>query len=241
MSIPENNLPPLLRLPLAAGPEHACPYLPNRTAQEEFLGCHRLDPAVYQELMDSGFRRSGRIIYRPTCTGCRECVPLRVPVNSFRPSRSQRRVIRRNTDLRVEVGPPVCTPEKGRLYADYLRYQHDGTKSEDYLSFQEFLYTSPTDTLEMSYRLGARLLAVGIVDACPDCLSSVYCFFDPAEARRSLGVFAALCEIAECRRRGLHYWYAGYYVRESPRMNYKTGYRPHELLSLGGEWRTRAI
>lgn len=197
-----------------------------------------LDPAVYQVLMDSGFRRSGRVVYRPVCDGCRECVPLRVPVESFRPSRSQRRVLRRNPDLCVEIGPPACSEEKWRLYVDYLRYQHDGTMSEGFEGFREYLYGSPTDTIEMTYRLGEHILAVGIVDSCPDCLSSVYCFFDPAEARRSLGVFSALFEIAECRRRGLPFWYAGFYVRECPRMNYKAGYRPGELLCPDGTWRS---
>ncbi len=196
----------------------------------------RLDGAVYQVLMDAGFRRSGQAVYRPSCGQCRECVPLRVPVTQFSPSRSQRRAERRNADIVVQIDSPACTEEKWRIYADYLKYQHDGAMDGSFNAFEEFLYNSPTDTLEMTYRLERQIVAVGIVDVCPDCLSSVYFYFDPACARRSLGVFGALCEIQECRRRGLAYWYAGFYVRQCPGMNYKAQFRPYELLGADGIW-----
>jgi leucyl-tRNA---protein transferase len=195
------------------------------------------DAATYQALMDLGFRRSGKLVYRPACEGCRECVPIRVPVDRFRLSRSQRRVWRRNQDVHVAVGEPRSSDEKWRMYVEYLRQRHDGTMSESREDFQEFLYAAVTDTLEMVYRAGDRIVAVGIVDACPGCLSSVYFYFGPAQSRRSLGTFGALCEIAECRRRGLAYWYAGYYVRECAAMNYKADFRPYELLGPDGLWR----
>lgn len=223
--------------PLYRGGPHSCSYLPGRTATDLFTIARRVEGAEYQAMMDQGFRRSGRVIYRPECRGCRECVPIRVPVAAFRASRSQRRVQRRNADVGVEIGPPRCTDEKYRLFVDYLRFQHDGAMGEDRGEFERFLYDSPTDTLEMTYRIGNRLGAVGIVDATPACLSSVYFYFAPQEARRSLGVFGALQEIEECRVRGLPYWYVGYYVRESAKMNYKAAFGPHELLGPDGVWR----
>jgi leucyl-tRNA---protein transferase len=85
--------------------------------------------------------------------------------------------------------------------------------------------------------LGERAIGCGILDVGPDCLSSVYFYFDPAEAARSLGVFSALCEIEACRTTGLSYWYAGFYIRECDRMNYKANYRPYELLGQDGVWK----
>lgn len=218
------------------GPPHPCPYLPGRTAENEYLVLPRLPPDAYQSLMDRGFRRSGVVVYRPVCTGCRECVPIRIAVADFKISRSQRRILRRNTDVTVRVDQPSFSEEKHRLFVAYLRTQHDGSMSEARADFEEFLYHSPTTTLEMTYLLEGRLVAVGIVDLCPTALSSVYFFFDPAFHRRSLGIFGGLCEIEECRRRGLSWWYLGYYVRDCGRMNYKACFRPHELLDPGGNW-----
>ncbi len=226
-----------ISLPLNPGSSGPCAYLSGRTATHEFAMTRRLPAAAYQRMMDAGFRRSGLLIYRPVCDGCRECVPIRVPVNEFTPSRSQRRVLRRNADVHMTVGPPSPTEEKWRMYNAYRRLQHDDLESEDRPGFEECFYHSPTSTLEMTYSIGGRLAAVGIVDATPSALSSVYFYFDPGHSRRSLGVFSAMCEIEECRRRQLAFWYIGYYIRECQRMNYKAQYRPYDLLGPDGHWR----
>ena len=237
MNVPPDKEAQVLRLPLHRDLPHPCPYLPGLLAQDEITLASHLDGRMYEMLMNRRFRRSGRVVYRPVCRGCRQCVALRVPVASFRPSRSQRRVRRRNRDVSVEIGRPACSDEKWRIYSAYLRYQHDGTMSDRREDFEQFLYDSPTDTLEMVYRVGRRVVGVGIVDRCPGCLSSVYFYFDPAEARRSLGIYSMLTEIEVCGRWGLPYWYAGYYVRDCKRMNYKANFRPHELLGSDGVWR----
>ncbi len=108
--------------------------------------------------------------------------------------------------------------------------------TDSFEDFRAFLYESPTETLEMCYSVGGKLVAVGIVDLCPGGLSSVYLSFDPDEARRSLGVFAALREIEECRSRGLAWWHAGYYVRDCRKMSYKADFRPNEVLGEDGCW-----
>ena len=233
----ENKDEATISLPLFQGEAHACPYLPGLTARDEFIHAARLNSRIYQEMMDHGFRRSGRAIYRPACDGCRMCVPLRVPVSRFRPSRSQRRVLRRNSDVSVETQSPSCTDEKWKIYVAYLRFQHDGAMSERREDFEQFLYDSPTETVEMVYRESGRVMGVGIVDRCPDCLSSVYFYFDPNEARRSLGVFSTLMELSACWEWNLPYWYAGYYVRDCGRMSYKANFQPYELLGADGKWR----
>ena len=216
---------------------HACPYLRDRDSTNLFAETSQLSSAAYQQWMNAGFRRSGRLIYKPICEHCAECRPLRVHVDSFAPSRSQRRVWRRNRDVAVDVGPPIPTDEKWKVYSAYLIHQHDGKMDHDREDFERFLYDSPTSTLEMTFRVNGVLLGVGIIDECPDCMSSVYFYFAPEAARRSLGVFSALCEIEECRRRGLAYWYAGYYIRDCRQMNYKAQYRPYELLGSDSIWR----
>lgn len=214
-----------------------CPYLPERASASEGFAVAGLPSTIYEQLMNLGFRRSGQYVYRPVCGSCHECVPLRVPIETFVPSRSQRRALRRNEDVAVSVGEPVCDDEKWRMYTAYIAHQHDGAMSTDREDFAAFLYAKVTDTIEMTYRIGPRIVGIGLCDVCSDCLSSVYFFFDPVESRRSLGTYSVLMEIDECRRRGLSYWYAGYYVRDCSRMSYKSAFRPNELLVEGGRWR----
>ena len=67
------------------GPAHRCPYLPDREARVCGFVAESLSASFYHGLMDHGFRRSGRLFYRPSCAACRECIQLRVPVAEFRP------------------------------------------------------------------------------------------------------------------------------------------------------------
>ncbi|GMU80849.1 MAG: hypothetical protein AMXMBFR47_07200 [Planctomycetota bacterium] len=229
------------RLPIYLGEPHACPYLPERTALDAFTITSegRVTSAMYERLMNLGFRRSGTIIYRPVCELCSACVPIRVPVADFAPSRSQRRVARRNADVRVELGRPRCDDARYDLYCRYQRHRHpDRVDSRD--AFARFLVDSPIQTLEFAFFTSGRLVGISIVDACPASLSSVYFYYDPAESARSLGVFSGLCEIEECRRRGLAYWYLGYFVRGCAKMEYKARFQPAELLGTDGVWRRMA-
>jgi arginyl-tRNA--protein-N-Asp/Glu arginylyltransferase len=225
-------------LPIA--PLHACPYLPGRKAQEAVFAARRLDPEVCHDLMDAGFRRSGLLFYRPICPGCRECVPVRVPTATFRPSRSQRRVWRRNEDLTARVQRPRLTRAKSELYTRYLAYQHDGSMDGSAEELRSFLYSSPVQTIEIEYWLGEELAAVSLADLCSRSLSSVYSYFEPVLARRSLGVYSGLWEIAHCQRAGIPYYYLGFYVAGSRKMNYKDRYQPCERLLAQGRWEPMA-
>lgn len=225
-----------LSLPMFRGEEHPCPYLPGLTAQSIFTFPLELDGADYQLLMDSGFRRSGDFFYRPDCFDCHACTPIRVLVDRFRPSRSQRRAVRRNSDVRLRIGTPRLDDERWNLYRRYEAHQHDRRMIDSREEFVGFFCESPIETIEMEYRIGRRLAGIGIVDVSPTALSSVYFYFEPDYARRSLGVYSAVCEIEECRRRGLPFWYVGYYVRGCSKMDYKSNFRPNEFLRPDGTW-----
>src|SRR3954466_10200847 len=181
--------------------------------------------------MGPGFQRSGGLFYQPTCAGCRACVPIRVPVERFTPSKSQRRTLRRNNDLIVTTNPrPVVSDEKFAVYARYTRDWH-GKADEDFEGFASFLYASPVETIEFEYRDGAgRLIAVGICDVCTRSLSSVYFYFDPDASARGLGTFGVLREIEFARERGIPHYYLGYVIGGCGAMAYKASFRPHEVL-----------
>ncbi|HET9314913.1 MAG TPA: arginyltransferase [Vicinamibacteria bacterium] len=221
------------------GPPFPCPYLPGREARHQTLLASTCPPGLYTGLMDLNFRRLGPLVYRPVCDGCSECRQLRVPVTTFRPSRSQRRCLARNRDLAITIGPPHLTDEKLDLYARYLHERHDGQMTGSREELKGFLYVSGTETLEVCYREGPRLVAVGIADAEPRCLSAVYCYYEPTMSARGLGTFNVLWLLGEARRRRADHLYLGYFVAGAPTMEYKAGFRPCELLRADGSWEPR--
>ncbi|MFQ5591529.1 MAG: arginyltransferase [Phycisphaerae bacterium] len=217
-------------------PEAPCPYLPARSSRNEAYSATQLDGASYECLLARGFRRSGHILFRPRCKGCQECRQLRVLVREFAPSKSMRRVSRRNADVRIDIGEPLPSALKYAMYRRYLDGQHDDTMSRSYQAFHDFLYDSPTHTLEFQYLLGERLVGVSVVDKCPEGLSSVYMYFDPDYRARSLGTYSILSEIDYCREHQLPYYYLGFYVAQSNTMAYKARFRPNQILVGADRW-----
>ena len=147
-----------------------------------------------------------------------------------------RRVWRANGDLRVEVGRPHVTRRKFQMFRSYLTDRHDGAMGQTPQAFEEFLYESPTDTLEFCYYLATKIVGVSIADRCPGGISSVYMYSDPSMAKRSLGTFSVLWEIDWCVENKLDYYYLGYFVAGSRTMEYKGRFQPHETLQGGGSW-----
>ena len=224
-------------LDLEPSPPSACPYLPGREARLLFMRPRHLAPGLYHLLLDLNFRRLGWGVYRPRCEGCAECRQLRVAVEDFRPSRSQRRCLKRNADVSATIGPPEPTEEKHAVYRRYLEARHNGEMTGSWEEFAEFLHEGPPLAREVVYRAGARLVGGGIVDVEPQAMSAVYFYFDPDLSDRSPGTFNVLWLLRECARRGLPWLYLGYNVRGGRAMAYKTDFRPHQTLGDDGRWR----
>ncbi|MEO6593727.1 MAG: arginyltransferase [Planctomycetota bacterium] len=215
-------------------PLFPCPYLPDRQARQRAFLAEHLDPELYHDLMDRGFRRSGEMFYATDCPSCEMCVPLRVPTTEFRPSKSQRRAMQKNRDVVMRVRHPELSTENFDLYGRYVQHQH-GTPATDETreSLRASLYERVVDTVEVTYTIGDRLAAVSLLDVCSRSVSAVYHFFEPEFAARSLGVFSVLAEIEWARRIGVPHYYLGYWVEGAETMHYKANYRPHELLRVG--------
>lgn len=223
----------LARLKFYATQPHACSYLPDEQATTLFLDPSQpMDGQVYADLSEIGFRRSGDHLYRPHCQKCTACIPARLPSSGLVLTRQQRRIIKRNADLTVRAVKPVFTDEYYGLYATYIETRHaDGDMyppSRD--QFNTFLVRDLPFTYFYEFRLAGRLVAVAVTDVLSNGLSAVYTFYDPSEERRSLGRFAILWQIEEAARLGLGAVYLGYWIKNCKKMNYKTEYRPIELL-----------
>lgn len=213
--------------------EQVCSYLPERQAGSIIVDPHmRITTQMYSVLIDYGFRRNAAHIYRPHCKGCESCIPVRIPVKEFLPSRSQKRTWRRNEDIEVRPVVMAYQEEHFQLYQRYLSGRHSGggmdhTNPEQYIEF--IILSSLGGTRLYEFRLRDELLGVAVVDHLLQGLSAVYTFFDPDHQARSLGTYAILWQIHEARRLGLAWVYLGYWIKECRKMSYKNQFRPLEI------------
>jgi leucyl-tRNA---protein transferase len=225
-----------------------CPYLPGREERKVFT--HLVGeraPELNDLLTHGGFRRSQSIAYRPACETCRACVSVRVVVEDFRPTRSMRRVMDRNSDLVAEMRVPVPTSEQYSVFRGYLdsRHRDGGMADMTVLDYAMMVEDSHVETRVVEFRRrgpdsritgrgNGPLLGVALTDVLSDGLSMVYSFFDPDVGGRSLGTFIILDHIARARRLGLPYVYLGYWVKGSKKMDYKGRFLPQERLTGDG-------
>lgn len=216
-----------------------CPYIDGQEERKVFTELQGPEAEALNEALGKvGFRRSQTVVYRPACESCAECVSVRVLAKSYKPSRSQRRIAKLNSDLTVEVRPPVTTDEQFDLLTRYLGARHaDGsmagmTREE----FDDMVESSPVQTVQFEYRkaLTGDLVAVALTDELSDGLSMVYSFFDPEADRRSIGTYLIHDHIMRAAHANQPHVYLGYFVKDSPKMSYKSRFKPLERLGPNG-------
>ena len=223
----------LSTLKLFATQPHPCSYIEGEQATTVFVDPEAtIDVNLYSQLSLLGFRRSGGHLYRPQCSNCQACMSCRIPVSLFRPNRSQRRCWQKNQDISILTVSQIDTLEHYNLYSRYIESRHqDGDMyppSEE--QYKAFLTSDWGSTRYLELRLHGVLIGVSVCDYLDDGISAVYTFYDATLSERSLGKFAILAQIEKTRQLGLTYVYLGYWIKQCEKMNYKTSYRPLELL-----------
>jgi leucyl-tRNA---protein transferase len=219
-----------------------CPYLTGKEERKVFTHLVGERAAELNNILThGGFRRSQSIAYRPACEGCRACISVRVIAGEFRPTRSMRRIVRRNADVASEMRPATPTSEQYAIFRGYLdsRHRDGGMADMTVLDYAMMVQDSHVETRIVEYRASSvggtgELIAVALTDVLDDGLSMVYSFFEPDAAARSLGTFMVLDHIIRAQQMGLAYVYLGYWVRGSGKMDYKGRFLPQERLAPDG-------
>ena len=221
-----------------------CAYLEGREERKVFTTLNGPTAvSVNDALSHKGFRRSQSVIYRPACVGCSACLSIRVPVDAFRRSRTQRRILRVNAGLVRRPCEAWATEAQFALFRKYLgdRHADGGMADMDAFDYASMVDETPVNSMVVEYHdedpiTGeSRIVAACLSDILADGLSMVYSFFDPDYSHRSLGTFMILDHINLAREMNLAYAYLGYWVAGSRKMDYKISFRPFELCD-GSNW-----
>ena len=219
-------------------PPEPCPYLPGHVNRMRYEIALDLTPGRYMTRLNAGWRRFGPMLFRHQCPACRSCRSLRIPIDAFHFSESQRRVWKKNV---IDVDIRIVTPDSDATKLDlFRRFHRHGAATKGWpadAGHDLSLFTvNPFRTEEWDYFVGDTLVGVGYVDVVPKGLSAIYFFHDPGEEKRSLGTFNILSMIDAARQRQLPYVYLGYYVAGCRSLEYKARFRPNEVLDDAGEW-----
>lgn len=235
MTLP--NDAPLQKIQFYVTTPYSCGYLEDRLAQSLIAAPHHLiDANVYNGLIRLGFRRSGKFAYRPHCESCNACVPVRVLVDEFSASRSQRRARQQHANLSAAIVPLAFSEEHFSLYQAYQIARHEGRQEPDAIDqYRNFLVQSNVNSMLVEFRLEGVLKMVSLIDIVLDGISAVYTFYDATNKQSSFGTYNILWLIDLARQRGLPHLYLGYWIAESRKMAYKQKFMPQEAL-IEGEW-----
>ena len=216
-----------------------CNYLPGRNERLLVATDPRLQSSdSYSWLMSQGFRRSGDQIYRPHCEACNACQSIRVLVNEFSPSKSQKRALKRNKAFTVKTSNQA----KNSYYPLYERYintiHQDGSMfPATHEQYKSFLTSNIAEQLFIEVWDKKQLICVAVTDVLSDALSAVYTFYHPDYRSAGLGVFAILNQISLSTQFQKQYLYLGYQIAGCQKMNYKDRYYPYQILAAN-TWKT---
>jgi arginine-tRNA-protein transferase len=197
---------------------------------------------MMDELWATGWRHQGHLFFR--YNHCfmggklHDILPIRIPLAHFVLTKSQRRIIRKNTDLRWQIGPAFFDEETHLMFERHSERFSDNVPESIYSFFTASPSDTPCECHCIRALLNGKLIAVSFLDIGLKSCSSVYAIFDPEYADRSLGTLTLLREIDHARSLGLNLLYPGYGTLEPSHYDYKWRFGPMQMLDWEkNDWR----
>ncbi len=206
-----------------------CPYIKGKQFIQEYFYAYQLSEKEYDHFLSSGWRRFGLFFFRPICIDCHECIPIRMVCSGFKPSKSQRRVLKKNSYTKIRLSPPNYSDQLFELYSKHSRVKFG--KDSDATQFKESFFTTAVPSVQSEYYIDGKLVGAGFIDISSNALSSVYFIYDPDYSSYSLGVFSVMKEIEIGRELGVSYYNLGYWIKKNASMSYKGNYSPHQTFN----------
>ena len=218
--------------------KYSCSYIDKMDAQSLVVTPYKsIKQSVFHDLIEKGFRRSGQYIYKPNCESCTACIPIRLEVNKFLPSKTQKRTIKNHSYLRAKEGALIFKQNHFDLYRKYQNSRHKvkNNAQNDLNDYNDFLIKSNVKSKLIEFWDGDSLKIVSIIDLVNEGISAVYTFFDSDDKKASFGTYAVTWLINWCKTQKFKYIYLGYWIGDCNKMKYKTNFKPYELY-IGGYW-----
>ena len=208
---------------------------------EEFFA-EKVDAEQLDVLLAEGWRHFGEQFFRYSLgvheSDIRRVIPLRIRLANFSTSKSQRRVLRQNTDLKVVIRPIEVSDEAAHLFQRHKRRFKFGVPDSLYDFLSDDPRSIPCEGLEVAVHNHGELVAASYFDVSAHSVSAVYGMFDPDLASRSLGIFTMLKEIEFAMANGKEFYYQGYAYEGESFYDYKKRFRGTESFDWKGNWKS---
>lgn len=193
------------------------------------------------QLWAAGWRHFGEMFFRYDLSieedQVKTITPLRLDLQAFRPSKSQRRVLRRNADLRREFVPARLSDEACAMFHRHKNRFQENVPDELNTFLSSEPASCPNTCVECRVYEAEKLVALSFLDIGCEATSAVYGMFEPAYSTRSLGIYTMLCEIQHSLDQGCRYYYPGYATKEPSAYDYKKHFSGLEILNWEtGTW-----
>ncbi len=212
-----------------------CSYFDEKLSDIRYRYLSSCPTSLYQEFLDRGWRRFGRMHFVPECKSCTKCVSMRIDVANYKFSKSEKRVIAKNKDTKLYIRQPSVTMEHLNLYEKYHRFMNDKKDwpyspidVDDYI--RSYVEGKEEYAKEFLYMRDDKLIGVALVDILPKSISAIYCYYDHDYEDLSIGKFSILAQIKIAKELNIPYIYLGYWIKDHFSMGYKENYMPFEIL-----------
>jgi len=215
--------------------DNNCAYLPGKSMRMSSKQVEDVSITFATNVTQRGWRRFGRHFFYPSCVDCTECKSMRIDINNYKYSKSQRKIINKNEETKIVIQEPNISQARIDLYNKYHLYKakkdgwkHTNITGKEY--YENFVDGAYDFGKELLYFIDDKLVGVDLIDILDDGISSVYCYYDPDYPRFSLGTYSLLYEIKLAQTLGLEWIYLGYWIDGYKAFEYKENFQPIQIL-----------
>jgi len=216
--------------------DYECAYLPEHSVRMNYKYVNHANKTFVSAVIARGWRRFGKYYFHPICNGCNACKSIRIDVDNFKQTKSQKKSVKRNKETQIIVQKPTLTQAHIDLYNRYHvfkqekdSWQHRNISQREY--YENFVDGAHDFGKEVLYIRDGKLIGVDLIDILNDGISSIYFFYDPNYPRLSLGTYSLLYQIELAKILELSWIYLGYWVDGCKAFAYKSNFQPQELLN----------